>query len=201
MELKDMYYRALGALKLTALLSLAVILLPLAAYANGEGGPGGPAEPKDGCKPLGSWFGYQPATLEIWWLSTVTGQSASHGAIALEVPGFDPTLPVEGIPTFPDVVKFSTTRAVWNRTSGNTFEYTGLGIAVDALGQPHYIAKLTGAQTLSDECDTMFVHETFMQIYPPSANPFEDDPVIGPIPFPDHYGYRMEVDLPEIILP
>jgi hypothetical protein len=198
MKLKHLFCRTLEVFKFTALLSLALIMLPLAANANG---PGGPEEPKDGCKLLGSWYGYDTDTLNVWWLSTASGQSSSQGTVILEVPGFDATLPVDDIPTFPDVVGMTALRGVWKRTSGNTFEYTVLGIAVDAAGQSHYVGKLTGTETLSEDCGTMFLQETYLQIYLPNMDPFSDNAIAGPIPFPDHYGYRMEVDLPEIILP
>jgi hypothetical protein len=42
----------------------------------------------------------------------------------------------------------------------------------------------------------MFLENTALQIFLPMMDPFTDAPIIGPIPFPDHFGYRMKVDLP-----
>jgi len=210
MNPRDMYRRAPGVLKFTALLSLALIMLPMAVQAKGQGepdgpwflgGPGGPQGPKDGCKLIGSWYGMSSQYLTIYWLSTMSGQSSAQGGVALEVPGFDVTLTMGDVTAFPDAVDMTTIRGVWERTSGNTFEYTGLSIASDADGIPQYIGKLTGTETLSEDCNTMFLEQTYLQVFAPDADPFEDDPLFAPVPFPDHYGYRMETDLPEIILP
>ena len=42
MKPKEMYCRTLEVLKFTALLSLALLMLPLAAQAKGQGEPDGP---------------------------------------------------------------------------------------------------------------------------------------------------------------
>jgi hypothetical protein len=216
MKPKGMYRRTLEVLKFTALLTLALVMLPLAAQAKGQGepdgpwflggpggqgGPGGPQKQEDCCKLIGSWYGWSNQYDVIYWLSTMSGQNSARGGVALEVPGFDVTLTVDGTPTFPDAVEMTTIRGVWERTSGNTFEYTGLSIASDADGLPVYIGKLTGTETLSEDCNSMFLEETYLQIFAPNADPFEDDPLFEPIPFPDHYGYRMNIDLPEIVEP
>ena len=213
MKIRDTYRRALGVLKLTVLLSLALVMLPMAAQAKGQGvpdgpwfpggpgGPGGPNGQEDCCKVIGSWYGWSHQYDVIYWLSTISGQNSAHGGVALEVPGFDVTLTVDDVPTFPNAVEMTTIRGVWERTSGNTFDYTGLGIATDADGLPVYTGKLTGKHTLSEDCNTMFLEETYLQIFAPNADPFEDDPLFPPIFFLDHYGYRMQTDLPEIIQP
>lgn len=154
--------------------------------------------PSEGCKLLGSWVGYQNETGYAWWMSTASGQNASAGTLVLEVPGFDVTFPVGEPPvaTFPDAVKVTDLRGTWVRTDGNSFAYTALSIVVDANGVPQYISKLSGTETLMDECNTMFLENTALELFLPSMDPFEDDPIIGPVPFPDHYGYRMKVDLP-----
>jgi hypothetical protein len=116
----------------------------------------------------------------------------------MEAPEFGVTILAGDPPTaiFPDAVKITDFRGTWERIDGNTFAYTVLGIAVDENGATQYIAKLTGTETLSDECNTMFVANTKIQIYLPQADPFADAPLIGPIPVPDHYAFRMKVDLP-----
>ncbi len=146
----------------------------------------------------GSWIGYSTATGDAWWLSTASGQSAAAGTVVLEVPGFDVTLPA-GNPstaTFPNAIKGTDLRGTWERIDGNTFTYTVLGMTVSESGATQYISKLSGTETLMDECNTMFLENTELQIYLPQADPFVDTPLIGPIAFPDHYGFRMKVDLP-----
>jgi hypothetical protein len=164
---------------------------------NGPGGPG-PNQEVEGCKLHGSWFGYEPTIGDAYWMSTASGQSASAGTLVLEVPGFDITLTAGDPPTatFPDALKITDLRGTWERIDGNTFAFTVLGIVVDESGVTQYIAKLTGTDTLSDECNTMFIENTKLQIYLPQADPFADAPLIGPMPYPDHYGFRMKVDLP-----
>jgi len=171
---------------------------------HGPEGPGDYARygyhhgPRHGCQLYGSWLGYSAATGDAWWMSTVSGQNAAGGTVVLEVPGFDITLPTGDSPvqTFPDAVKSTDLRGTWKRIDSNSFAYTVLGIVVDENGVTQYISKLTGTETLLDECNTMFLENTALQIYLPQADPFTDEAFIGPIPFPDHYGFRMKVDLP-----
>lgn len=163
-------------------ISVAVVLLlmaPIPATAgNGQG-----------CKLNGSWIGFNETG--AWWMASPTGQNASHGITVLDVPGFDFTL--EG--AFP-VENSSQLRGVWERTGGNTFAYTVIGFAVDSNGEALYISKLTGTETILQGCDVMFLEHTTLQIYAPDADPFSDDPILEPKYFPDHYGFRMHVDLP-----
>lgn len=158
----------------------------------------GPNGPHEGCKLHGSWLGYSTSTGDAWWMSTAGGQSAAAGTVVLEVPGFDMTLIVGDppAPVFPFAFKATDLRGTWERIDANKFAYTVLGIVVDENGTTQYISKLTGSETLIDDCNTMFLENTALQIYAPQADPFADLPLIGPIPFPDHYGFRMKVDLP-----
>lgn len=193
------------------LLSALVLMFAAPALAgNGYGpkgpnGPGDPDVPKLHCKILGSWIGYYTIepdpTGDAWWVSTVTGQNANNGVAILDIPGFDATLAVDGVPTFPDVVQGTKLRGVWERTGSNTFAYTLIGFAVDAAGGTQYISKLTGTHTLSEDCNTMLLQDTYFQVYLPDADPFSDDPIIGPMYYPDHNAYRMMVDLPEVVVP
>jgi len=199
---------------LTVLLSGMALIMIVPAFAvegtadftldgykkHGPSGPGnfGRHGPHNGCKLYGSWLGYSASTGDAWWMSTVSGQNASAGTVVLEVPGFDITLPVgePPEPTFPGAIESTDLRGTWKRIDGNTFAYTVLGIVVDENGTTQYISKLTGTETLIDGCNTMFLENTALQIFLPQADPFEDTALIGPIPFPDHYGFRMKVDLP-----
>lgn len=192
MKIMKQFDWACGPFKglMSLLLSSLILILAVPALAS-EG-------PKDGCKLLGSWLGYSTATGDAWWMSTISGQNASAGTVVLEVPGFDVTFPVGDPPIqiFPNAVKMTDLKGTWERTGGNTFAYTVLGIVVDENGVTQYIAKLSGTETVFEGCDTMFLEHTTLQLFLPAANPFADDPLIGPVPFPDHYGYRMKVDLP-----
>jgi hypothetical protein len=105
-------------------------------------------------------------------------------------------MPVDGVPTFPDAVQSSKLRGVWERTGPNSYAYTLVGFTLDANGGTQYISKLTGTETLSEDCNTMLLQNTYLQIYLPDADPFSDTPIIGPLYFPDHNGYRMKIDLP-----
>jgi hypothetical protein len=160
----------------------AVILLFLAPVPVAAG-------KEDGCKLNGSWIGYSDTG--AWWMASPTGQNANHGINVLDVPGFDFTL--EG--AFP-AVNSSKLRGVWERTGGNTFAYTVIGFVVDINGDALYISKLSGTETIMEGCDVMFLEQTTLQIYAPDADPFSDDPILEPMHFPDHYGFRMHVDLP-----
>lgn len=161
---------------------VAVILLFLAPFPAVAGS-------EKGCKLNGSWIGYSDSG--AWWMASPTGQNAKHGINVLDVPGFDFTLGG----AFP-VVNSSHLRGVWERTGGNTFAYTVIGFAVDSNGDALYISKLTGTETILEGCDVMFLEHTTLQIYAPDADPFSDDPMLEPMYFPDHYGFRMQVDLP-----
>lgn len=143
----------------------------------------------EGCKLNGSWIGYSGTG--AWWMASPTGQNARHGINVLDVPGFDFTMGG----AFP-VVNSSQLRGVWERTGGNTFAYTVIGFAVDSNGDAQYISKLSGTETIMEGCDVMFLEHTTLQIYAPDADPFSDDPILDPMYFPDHYGFRMHVDLP-----
>lgn len=177
-------FRAFKAL--LPITALSMILVAPMANANGA---------KEGCKPLGSWMGYTTEG-SAWWVSTISGQNASEGVAILDVPGFDPTLPVDDVPTFPTVTDITLLRGVWERTGGNTFSYTMTAIALDDDGNAVYISKLTGRETLSEDCNTMYLEDNYLQIFLPAADPFSDDPIIGPIFYPNHHAYRMMVDLP-----
>ena len=141
------------------------------------------------CKLNGSWIGYSDTG--AWWMASPTGQSSKNGTTVLDVPGFDFTLGG----AFP-VVKSSQLRGVWVRTGGNRFAYTVIGFAVDSNGDAQYVSKLTGTETIMDGCDVMFLEHTTLQIYAPDSDPFTDAPILDPMYFPDHYGFRMHVDLP-----
>jgi hypothetical protein len=169
-----------GRLRFFTLFTLILLFMAPAQVTAGN---------KGGCKLNGSWIGYNDSG--AWWMASPTGYNAREGTTVLDVPGFDFTL--EG--AFP-VVNSSQLRGVWKRTGGNTFAYTVIGFGVNSDGEALYISKLTGTETIMENCDVMFLEQTTLQIYAPEADPFSDDPILDPIEFPDHYGFRMHVDLP-----
>lgn len=154
-----------------------------AAWAGGDG---------KGCSQQGTWFGVvspEDTTL-TGWIAVVTGKSENSGTNNLDYPTFDPTLGGN----FPSAVRISTTRGAWERTGGNTFNYTFMGIAVDEFGIPVWIAKVSGQSTLSADCNSETI-TAVLEAFLPSTSPFDGDPLFL-APLPTHYGYRIHVDLP-----
>ncbi|MCP4932990.1 MAG: hypothetical protein GY927_02020 [bacterium] len=167
--------------KLALLLFASVILLAPQALADKSGG----------CNFQGSWFGVLPTSGKIF-LSTAHGRSASTGTYSLEIPGFDATL--GGFPGFEHAVKISTFRGTWERTGGNTFAFTLIAYAVDSDGITVGIGKVSGTDTLSEDCNSMYIENT-TEVFYAGQDPFEDQPVFA-IPPQPHWGYRMRVDPP-----
>jgi len=140
------------------------------------------------CKLTGAWVGYIGGYAT--WVATADGVSNSAGTITIDYPALDPAL--FGI--YPAGVKVGILRGVWERTGGRSFAYTTLAVAVDATGQPVWLGKLAGTETLGPDCNVEMITATFYA-YAPDADPFVDDPLYT-FPQPDHYGYRMKVDVP-----
>ncbi|MEJ2754233.1 MAG: hypothetical protein P8169_16410 [Chloroflexota bacterium] len=74
------------------------------------------------CQLFGSWIGYDE-TGSAWWTSTVDGHSSARGTLILEVP--------ESLLFYPGATDATKARGVWERTSGKTFNWTVISIAVD----------------------------------------------------------------------
>lgn len=156
------------------------LAIPGAAIAGNAG---------KGCTLQGTWFGVVSPddTTLTGWMVTVAGKSANEGTNNLEYPNFDPTF--GGM--FPTAARLSTLRGAWERTGGNTFAYTMIGIAVDEFNVPVWIGKLSGDTTLSSDCKSEFITAT-LEVFAPDQSPFDD--VGFAVPLPDHYGYRAYVD-------
>jgi len=122
-------------------------------------------------------------------IATYSGQSNNHGTINEEIPAFDPTF--NG--TFPDVVASSHLKGMWKRTGGNTFVYTQVAAAVDALGNVQYVVKNSGEKTLSDDCNMQTVESSIEIFVPPNDNPFEDEAFMI-LPLDPIYVFRMRID-------
>lgn len=158
------------------------VALPLALAGSATVHAGGAS----GCSFIGSWFGYDSGAM--YWTSTASGQNSSKGTYNLEVPSFDATLGS----TFPTATKVTIGRGVWKRLDGYSFAVSLIAMVVDADGKTVWIAKLNTVDTMSVNCDTMWVENT-LEIYLPWQNPFAETSYFDPIPLDGHSGYRMSV--------
>jgi hypothetical protein len=138
------------------------------------------------CKLIGSWVGYD-ANGAVWWTSTLDGQNASQGTANLETPG--------AVAFFPGAAAVTELKGVWKRTGGDTYDWTMLGFAYDAFGTTLTLGKLSGKDTISQDCNTVYVTDVAMEVFLPTADVNTDAP-IATVPFPDHEGHRIQVDLP-----
>lgn len=140
------------------------------------------------CKLLGSWMGYD-ASGSAWWTSTADGQSASHGTLNLEVPG--------SVLFFPGATSVTELRGVWEKTGGNTYEWTVIGFPYDASATTIVLARLSGKNTINEDCDSEIVTDVVMEVFLPDADLNSGIPISTSL-FPDHAGYRIKLDLPEL---
>ena len=140
------------------------------------------------CKLAGAWVGYMGGYAT--WVAAADGVSNSAGTITIDYPALDPAL----FGLYPTGARVGILRGVWERTGGRSFAYTTLAVAVDATGQPVWLAKLAGTETLGPDCNVEKITATFYA-YAPDADPSVDAPLYT-FPQPDHYGYRMKVDVP-----
>ena len=171
------------------LIVLACIALGMstAAFAGKQKAPTPPPPPpaETTCQFLGTWFGIASPENPVLtgWMVSVTGQNSSHGTNNLEYPTFDPTLGI-GLPA----VRISTLRGVWQRTGGNTFTYSFMGMGVAADNSPVWIGRVSGNITLSDDCETEYITAT-MEVFDATVSPFEGAPIMA-VPLAPHYGKR-----------
>ena len=143
----------------------------------------------DGCKPFGSWIGYDQFG-SAWWLTTTTGQSASHGTLVLQAPGAHAY--------FPESYEGTDMRGVWEKFGDNMVAWTVVGFVYDEARTTLSISRLSGKSTFSPDCNTEYLTDVFMEVFAPDANVETDDPV-WTMQFPDHPGFRINLvthDLP-----
>lgn len=163
---------------------VAVVLTSVIAVASFAGN-----EPASGCKPLGSWLGYDQAG-SAWWMTTTMGKDASHGTLNLEVPG--------AVVYFPGAFSVTEMRGVWKKIGPNSVAWTVVGFAYDAAGNTLALARVSGKHSSSKDCMTEYLTDTFLEVFAPDADIDSDDP-IGTTSFPDHEGHRIKLviyDLP-----
>ena len=144
----------------------------------------------DGCKLQGTWMSFDENGVP-GWVAGIHGQSASCGTNELEYPAFM-------IPGFSDVVGGTNMRGVWERTGGNTFDYTMFGYTYDEFGTPVWMNRMYGTLTLTDDCNTATVTATVNILFcfepfscsDPYRDPDIDPEVTSPAP---STAYRMMV--------
>ena len=166
---------------LRLILAILLLLVAVPAVAGGHKGE---------CKLQGSWYGHDSEGI-AWWQSTADGQSASHGTLNLDVPS--------SVQYFPGAVAVTELKGQWTRTSGNTFDWTVVGYPLDAAANTLFIAKVSGRDIFSEDCDTLLVADIVMEVFLPTANIDTDSPIMVETSFPDHPGYRVKVNLPELL--
>jgi hypothetical protein len=118
-----------------------------------------------------------------------SGQNSSEGAYRIQVPGFDVTL--SG--AFSTAEKYLGGTGIWKRTGDYTFSFAVMFVAVDSEGNSIWTGKLAGIDTLSADCDSMWI-EAELEIFLPWQNPFADDSFFDPVILDPHAGYRMTLD-------
>jgi len=161
-------------------LTLAILIMMFAAPVFAGGGHEGD------CKLLGSWIGYD-ASGSAWWMSTADGQNASRGTLNLEVPAsklfFDGAFSVTEL------------RGSWVKTGENTYDWTVVGFPYLEDTTTMLLAKMSGIDIVSEDCNTLYATDVVMELFAPNADINVDDPFFTEI-IPDHAGYRILVNLP-----
>ncbi len=163
------------------------LIASVLALAVATSGSAADQQNDQGCSPVGSWFGFDATTNTAYWMSTFHGQTPSSGTYVLDIPGIDAS---QFIAT---AARATTFRGTWQRTGGNRIAFTVISFALDEGGQTVGIAKLSGTDTLMENCNTLFIRNT-LELYAPNVNPFQSQGYH--IQLPDHYGYRMRLDPP-----
>lgn len=143
------------------------------------------ADQQKGCSFIGSWFGFD-AEGAMYWTSTASGQNSSEGTYMLEVPSFEATLGS----AFPEADTATIGKGIWKRLDGHTFAGTLISIIVDADGQTVWVAKINALDTLSADCNSMWV-EVSLEIFMPWQNPYTEESYFLPVQLDGHPGYRV----------
>ncbi len=174
----------------SALLGILTLVFAVPGVALAVGG-------KESCSLQGTWFGIvgPDDTRTVGYLLTAAGKSENMGTNIVEYPNYDPTLGIPD-PPFSLAVTISDSRGNWVRTSGNTFDYTFTGFALDEFNNPVYISKISGQVTLYNDCQYADITAT-LEAFAPFTNPFLDDPILV-TSLGEFSAYRARVDLPEI---
>ena len=168
--------------KLSGLFLCAALALPTIPAVAGDH--------EGDCKAGGSWYAYDEYG-SIWWTATIDGQSASHGTMNLEVPA--------SVNFFDGAFAITEMKGQWMKTSGNSYDWTAVGFPFDEDAASLLIVKVSGSNILGEDCDAMMVTNIVMEVFPPFADIYTDVPDAVDDSFPDHPGFRVKVDLPELM--
>lgn len=181
------------------------ILVACELAANGEQGIVATAVAQDaarGCSIIGTFATapdteFDESTETPPWITTATGLSAASGTIVTDVPHW-PNLsfvnPATGEPMFPNAVRMTELKGVWERTGGNTIAFTQIGWAVDADGDAVYVVRNSGRTTLTDGCNTEIVESTMEWLMP------GDEMAFFSAVIPDMVAHRITVRPPALPL-
>ena len=170
-------------MKLTIRFTVALLatVLAVSSFAADQAGKG--------CKPLGSWLGYDEGG-SAWWMTTTDGQNASHGTVNLEVPG--------SVMFFPGADGVTEMRGVWETIDDHVIAWTVIGFAYDANKITLGLARLSGKSNMSPDCNTEHLSDVLLEVFTPDADVNTDEPE-WTMTLPDHDGYRVKLvtyDLP-----
>ncbi len=124
------------------------------------------------CTANGAWYGGETGEDGVFRITYVVNYipgDTDTGSFVLDVPG----LPLSA---FPPAARASMARGFWNRVSATEFTWVALVVTTTAEGAPAYVLKLRGPVTLARPCTEMTIG-TFVDVYLPEMNPFEDDPL------------------------
>lgn len=151
------------------------------------------------CSNIGTWFGVVGLgdTILTNWSGTTTGKTEKMGSVSIDFPTFDPSF--ADVAEVPDVEPFISAdyvgalRGNWKRIGKNEFEYSFMGLAFKASGEPAYIARISGTFNLVENCQYQYIMAA-MEVFLPEMSPFDSEP-IAVIPLGAFYAYRAQVDL------
>lgn len=151
-----------------------------------------------GCSNIGTWA-TAPGPIESEfvnpaWMNTTTGQSSSSGTLVTDVPHwpnitFMPLPPETGEPAFPNAVRMTTLRGVWQRTGGNTFVFTQIGWALDAKGDAVYVVRNSGRGILTGDCNSETIKSS-LEFFLPDGTPIFTEVI------PDMVAHRVTLTPP-----
>jgi hypothetical protein len=138
------------------------------------------------CGRVGTWFGQGDSGI-TWIAGDNPGTSATVGQVALEWVLMDPTL--GGF--FPDAVRVTNARGVWEKVNQNKYKYTWVAYAFDGAGQPVFVARASGDATMAG-CDTVNITYA-LALFSPGQKIWSDTPEYGTFP-----GTALETRMPMV---
>lgn len=189
------------------------ILAACQLAANDNGVVATAVAQEKGCSNIGTWVTAIPA--EPFneddpddyppWISTDFGLSASSGTIVTDVPrwpNIKVVVPGTTTAVFPEAVRMTELKGVWERTGGHAIAFTQIGWAVDKDGNPQYVVRNSGTTTFTDDCNTENVKSTVEWFCTPSTaslcGTVEQNPTLFlfAVELPVMTGYRLMVTPP-----